>query len=155
MQRLEPRARVLFYLQALSRLVLVQWPMSAALGLGVGATVSSLSGFTAASAAALFFLLLALWMPWLSFERWGFELRDEELLIQRGVLFRSKTAIPTARVQHVDTRQGPLEQWFGLARVQIYTAAGMGADGVIPGLDLQTAEALRDELVRRHGDDGV
>lgn len=156
MQGLEPSARFMFHVQALIRLFTVQLPMS--VGMGVGVTVFGGSlwlGFGVGALAAFCFFMLALWYPSLSFDRWGYELREEELLIQRGVLFKSLTAIPTARVQHVDTRQGPIEQWFGLARVQIYTAAGMGADGVIPGLDLDDAEALRDELVRRHGDDGV
>lgn len=156
MQGLDPSARMLFHLQALIRLVTVQWPMATMIGVGVALLGGGVwMGLGAGAATGFGFFLLALWYPSLSFDRWGYELRDEDLLIQRGVLFRSLTAIPTARVQHVDTRQGPLEQWIGLARVQIYTAAGMGADGIIPGLDLRDAEALRDELVRRHGDDGV
>jgi membrane protein YdbS with pleckstrin-like domain len=55
----------------------------------------------------------------------------------------------------VDLKQGPLEQWMGLTRVQIYTASGMGADGVIPGMALGLAESLRDQLVSVVGDDGV
>jgi membrane protein YdbS with pleckstrin-like domain len=156
MQGLAPSARLLFHLRALVRLVLVQLPTSVMLGVGVSVMGGGLwTGFGVAAVVAFLFFLTALWYPSLSFDRWAYELREEELLIRRGVLFRSLTAIPTARVQHVDTRQGPLEQWFGLARVQIYTAAGMGADGVIPGLELDVAEALRDELVKRHGDDGV
>lgn len=155
-QGLDPDARLLFHLRALVRLVLVHIPTSAVMGFGVSAMGAGLwAGFGVAVLSAFAFFLVALWYPSLSFDRWGYELREEELLIRRGVLFRSLTAIPTARVQHVDTRQGPLEQWFGLARVQIYTAAGMGADGVIPGLAIDVAEALRDELVKRHGDDGV
>jgi membrane protein YdbS with pleckstrin-like domain len=156
MQGLDPSARMLFHIQALIRLVTVQIPMAVMIGVGIALLGGGpWVGLGAGAVAAFGFFLLALWYPSLSFDRWGYELREEDLLIQRGVLFRSLTAIPTARVQHVDTRQGPLEQWIGLARVQIYTAAGMGADGIIPGLDLHDAEALRDELVRRHGDDGV
>lgn len=103
----------------------------------------------------LVLLLLTLWMPALAHQRWAYALRGEDLLISRGVLFRVITAIPTQRIQHVDVRQGPLEQWLGLSRVQIHTASGVGADGVIPGLETATAEALRDQLVAATGDDGV
>ena len=104
----------------------------------------------------LFFLfLVAVWYPSLSFERWGYVLRADELLIRRGVLIRTITAIPVNRIQHVDTRQGPIEQWMGLARIQIHTASGVGADGMIPGLKLDVAEQLRDQLVDVEGDDGV
>lgn len=44
---------------------------------------------------------------------------------------------------------------FRMARLQIYTAAGSGADGEIPGLTRETAEALRERLVRREADDVV
>jgi membrane protein YdbS with pleckstrin-like domain len=55
----------------------------------------------------------------------------------------------------VDTRQGPLERVFGLSRLLVFTAAGMSADGSIPGLRTDEAERLRDLLSRRGGDDGV
>ena len=76
-------------------------------------------------------------------------------VIVHGVIVKEVTAIPLSRIQHVDTRQGILEQWFGLARLSIYTASGMGADGFIPGLTSEMADALRDRLVRDDGDDGV
>ena len=44
---------------------------------------------------------------------------------------------------------------MGLARVQIHTASGLGGDGAIPGLELDVAESLRDQLVEVDGDDGV
>ena len=96
-----------------------------------------------------------LWWPVFSWYRWGYSLSEEALVIQRGVLIKRLTAIPTHRIQHVDTKQGPFEQLFGLARLRVYTASGAGADGTIPGLDLDVAEALRDRLVAFEGDDGV
>lgn len=92
--------------------------------------------------------LLALWWPWLSFPRWGWRLDPDVLRIRRGVLFRTEVAIPTARIQHVDIRQGPLDQLVGLARLQVHTASGLGADGWIPGLTPGDAEALRVHLTR-------
>lgn len=155
LEPLAPRARLLFYLQAFSRLLLFWVPVSIA-GAVVGSIFwSAVWGPLSALAWLFAMFLLALWWPSLSFDRWGYAVRDEDLIIARGVLFRSVTAIPLGRIQHVDTRQGPLEQWFGLARVQVYTASGVGADGVVPGLELADAEALRDRLVEVRGDDGV
>ncbi len=154
---LAPRARWLFHLQAMSRLVLFWVPVTA---VGTAAGMALWSPFYAplVAVSALFVLfLLSVWFPSLSFERWGYILQQDDLLIRRGVVVRTITAIPTERIQHVDTRQGPLEQWLGLARVQVHTASGLGADGIIPGLWLDDAEALRDELVALggRGDDGV
>ena len=36
--------------------------------------------------------------------------------------------MPLARIQHVDTRQGPLQRRFGLSTVVFYTAAGPESD---------------------------
>ena len=41
------------------------------------------------------------------------------------------------------------------SRLLVFTAAGMSADGSIPGLATDDAERLRDQLSRRGGDDGV
>ena len=153
--KLDPRARVLFYIQSFTRLFFFWVPVS------VVATVAGSVWWSPIYAAMgalgwLFFLFIAsVWLPHLSWERWGYELREQELLIRRGVIIQTITAIPTNRIQHVDTRQGPIEQWLGLARIQIHTASGIGADGMIPGLELAVAESLRDKLVEAKGDDGV
>lgn len=154
---LAPRARTLFTLQAFSRLVLFWVPVITVAGTAGAIFWDPL--WAAGIAFALLFLrfLIAVWWPWLSWRRWGWLVRGDELLIARGVLFRSVTAIPVERVQHVDVRQGPLEQWLGLARVHVHTASGVGADGMVPGLEPTVAESLRDQLVRAaaQGDDGV
>lgn len=152
---LPPRARLLFYLQAFTRLILFWAPACAALFVGLW-SVWTLVG-AASVAVALFGLrvLIAAALPALAHAHWAYASRPDDLLVAHGVLFRTITAIPAMRIQHVDVRQGPLERLLGLARVQIYTASGMGADGVIPGLELEAAEALRDRLVAIEGDDGV
>jgi hypothetical protein len=155
-RHLDPSARLLFYLQAFSRLVLFWTPVV------FGGTLLAASFvlpwlYAAVGGVVLWFVLFlaTLWVPNLAFERWAYTLRDDDLVIARGVWVRAVTAIPTSRIQHVDTRQGPLEQLLGLARVQIHTASGVGGDGVIPGLAQADAEALRDELIRVSGDGGV
>jgi membrane protein YdbS with pleckstrin-like domain len=154
-QALDPSARWLFHLQALTRLVLFWVPVTF-VGAGALATWWSLPGAAVLGGGWLLVqLLAAIWLPSLAFDRFAYALRDDDLLVAQGVFFRSITAIPWTRIQHVDTRQGPLERALGLARLQIYTASGMGADGVIPGLATATAEALRDRLVRVTGDEGV
>lgn len=155
-EALDPQARMLFYLQAFTRLVLFWCPVTL-VGSAVAAWQIAPMPALVGGAGWLFLqFLLAVWMPALAWDRWGYALRGDDLLITRGVLFRSVTAIPLGRVQHVDTKQGPLEQWLGLARVHVYTASGVGADGVIPGLRHAAAEALRDRLVAaRQEDDGV
>jgi uncharacterized protein len=153
--RLAPRARLLFYLQAFSRLLLFWVPVTAVLIAIVGSLWTVVNAAMFGLSWLFFLFIMAVWMPALAHARYGYALREHDLLIVHGVIVRSFVAIPTDRIQHVDVRQGPIEQWMGLARVQVHTASGIGGDGAIPGLDLEVAEALRDQLVDIEGDDGV
>lgn len=98
-------------------------------------------------------LLLCVWYPRRAWQAWGYAVREHDLLITGGVVVRQLVSIPAGRIQHVDIQQGPLERSMGLARVRVYTASGGGADGVIPGLTLEAANALRERLVRREAED--
>lgn len=152
---LSPRARVLFHLQAVVSLLTVHMPIASVLAFGLSTQVPLLWAVISGLCYFFLFAQAAIWYPSLSFDRWAWLEREEDVLIAHGVLVREVVAIPRQRIQHVDVRQGPLEQWFGLARLEIYTASGMGSDGTIPGLQKDIAERLRDHLIKGTGDDGV
>ena len=80
-----------------------------------------------------------------SLRSWGYAERADDLLISRGVLFREETVVPYGRMQLVEVTSGPVERHFGLASVQLHTAAA-ATDACIPGLDPAEAERLRDRL---------
>ncbi|HEX2729863.1 MAG TPA: PH domain-containing protein, partial [Rubrobacteraceae bacterium] len=71
------------------------------------------------------------------------EIRPEEVDLQRGVYWVSRTLVPLARIQHVDTKQGPLQRRFGLSTVVFYTAAGPNQ---IPELSTPIAAGVRDRI---------
>ena len=96
---------------------------------------------------------LAIWMPGLRYRRWRYEIRARDLFLARGSLFHVLTLIPFDRIQYVETHQGPLDLAFGLMQLVVYTAAGRAAR--IPGLSPREAEALREELSRVAGTEGV
>lgn len=100
-------------------------------------------------------LVFALIWPTWEYRYFRYDVRANDILIQQGVLFRRLSSIPHHRIQHVDTHQGPIDRMLGLASLQLYTASGVTADGVIPGLAESDAQNLRDELSTRGGDDGV
>ena len=79
---------------------------------------------------------------------WQFEIREDDLSLERGVFTRVKTVVPFVRVQHVDTHRGPIERAVGLASVVVYTAGSRGADVTIPGLTPERAAAIQEELRR-------
>jgi membrane protein YdbS with pleckstrin-like domain len=78
----------------------------------------------------------------------GYAERDDDLLVRKGVLFRSLVVVPYGRMQYVDVEAGPLDRRLGIAKVQLHTAAA-ATDAVIPGLPPAEAERLRDRLSAR------
>lgn len=95
----------------------------------------------------------------LRYRVWRFEIRDDELYLERGVITRVKTVVPYVRIQHVDSRRGPLERLLNLATTVVYTAGSRGADVLIPGLIPDRSEGLQDDLkhlaIESEGEDAV
>lgn len=92
-------------------------------------------------------------IPIIRWRRWRYEIFDQEIYIQHGILVVTRTLIPMLRVQHVDTKQGPILKKFNLASLTISTAA---TTHEIPALLEQEAYVLRDqisELARVEQDD--
>ncbi|MEC8424087.1 MAG: PH domain-containing protein [Myxococcota bacterium] len=154
-QQLDSSTITLWRLQRLVRLALFNLPVAVALGGGASTLLGLPAGVAVGGGlVSLSLLMLVAWPP-LEYRHWRYAVRDHDLLVQHGVLFRRWSSIPLNRIQHVDTRQGPMERMLGLSRLLVYTASGVSADGSIPGLTQAVAEQLRDELSRRGGDDGV
>jgi uncharacterized protein len=89
--------------------------------------------------AVLFIFLLPYWL----WRRWRYEIRPLEVDLQRGLVRVTRTLMPMARVQHVDTRRGPFQRRLGLSTVIFYTAAGPNE---VPQLATGTAAEVRDRI---------
>ncbi|WP_347345161.1 PH domain-containing protein [Microbacterium sp.] len=77
---------------------------------------------------------------------YGYQLRDDDLVFRRGILWQRMVAVPYGRMQLVDITHGPLDRGFGIAQLKLVTAAAV--TGVtIPGLTQAAAEQLRDTLI--------
>ncbi|MEV4465839.1 PH domain-containing protein [Micromonospora echinofusca] len=76
---------------------------------------------------------------------WGYAEREDDLLVRHGLLVRRLSIVPYSRMQFVDVSAGPLERAFGLATVQLHTAAA-ATDARVPGLRPAEASRLRDRL---------
>lgn len=96
-------------------------------------------------------LVVAVLLPPARFRAWGYRLRESDLYLRHGVFFRTTTIVPHARIQHVDTRHGPIDRLLGLADVVVFTAGTRGAVIAIPALGAPAAEALRDRLAALSG----
>jgi membrane protein YdbS with pleckstrin-like domain len=117
--------------------------------LGVTALVCGLLApayVTSSVLAALVLIILAVWVGLRGrYRSWSYEEREDDLLVTRGVLVRRLSVVPYGRMQFLDVTAGPIDRWFGLATVQLHTAAAT-TDARIPGLALAEAQRLRDRL---------
>lgn len=82
-------------------------------------------------------------IPSLRLRYWRYEVTESEIDLYRGIFVRTRTLIPMTRVQHVDTKEGPLYRYYNLAAVVISTAA---TQHEIPALSNETANELRDRI---------
>lgn len=82
-----------------------------------------------------------IWLfPKIRWNHWRYEVREHEIEIQNGLFVVKRTLIPMARVQHVDTSQGPILKKYDLSNISISTAA---TTHVIPMLITEEADRLR------------
>ncbi len=145
MERLDSRVRVIWLFRVL---------VGAAFFGGIAAVLSgfvdriALSPTLAGGGVFAVLLVLGTVHVVLRYRAWAFEVREDTLYIERGVLVNVRTVVPFVRVQHVDSRQGPLQRLLGLGSVVVYTAGSRGADVAIPGLVAGRADDVQESLRR-------
>jgi membrane protein YdbS with pleckstrin-like domain len=93
------------------------------------------------------------YVPAAHYRHFTYQVGEVDVRVMHGWLTRHVSVVLHSRIQHVDTRQGPIERALGLAGVVIYTAGSVGAMVGIPGLAEREAEALRDRLAHLSGTD--
>lgn len=93
-------------------------------------------------------------IPTIRMRYWCYEIREHEVDIQYGIIVIRRSLVPMARIQHVDTEQGPVLRHFKLATLSISTA---GTTHKIPALKMTRALELRDLIssLARVSDDDV
>ena len=91
--------------------------------------------------------LLTFFFSRISFLKKGFAFREHDVLFKHGVIATNTIVIPYNRVQHVALHEGWLSRYFGLARVEIYTAGGSASDIQIPGIEKEQAEKIKQLLM--------
>ncbi len=103
------------------------------------------------------YLLLLVWnltLTILGFKKKKYAIRDRDILYSKGLIWSVRTAIPFNRIQHAEIKQGPIERNFGLSSLKVFTAGGQSSDLVIPGLPNETAQRLKDFILKKTAEDG-
>ncbi len=91
-------------------------------------------------------LILTSFFVFLSYKSYfyeGYALRQRDVVYKSGMWFRSTIIVPFNRVQHCEINQGPIDRYFGLSELSLFTAGGSSSDLNINGLSQETAAKLK------------
>lgn len=80
------------------------------------------------------------------YRSWDYEVKNDHLYLEHGVLVKVKTIVPFVRIQHVDTQKSIIDRLLGVSSVVVYTAGSRGSDVSIPGVIPKQADELQDNL---------
>lgn len=159
MKHLHPRAVTLFFVQNILKVLFI---LGFTLAFILGAI--NLSYFEDAMGmfyVILIFLTLIISYVWarLMHHFYLYELSDTGFRKESGVIWKRYVSIPYDRIQNVDIYRGVWARILGLSDLHIQTAgtagfsSGLGGkkapEGQLPGLSMEDAETLRDELMKR------
>lgn len=97
-----------------------------------------------------FYLIVLLWIPLLPrrTRAIAYAMREDDLVLRHGLMFRSFSAVPYGRVQDMTIDEGPIERMFGLSHVTVKTAASATSTLTIPGLRTDESARLRAHVMR-------
>ena len=94
-----------------------------------------------------FFILIFVFFSYLSFKKKGFAFREHDVLFRYGIIATNTIVIPYNRIQHVALHEGMVSRYFGLAKIEIFTAGGSSSDIEIPGIEKEQAENIKQLLM--------
>jgi uncharacterized membrane protein YdbT with pleckstrin-like domain len=101
----------------------------------------------------------------MSYKRYLYEITNEEVKIEHGIIWKRYISIPYERVQNVEIRRGIIARMLGFSTVDIETAGQSGfgnssgfgrrgnqrykSEGHLPAVDIEGAEKIRDFVMKK------
>lgn len=135
----------------LTKVRLLTWFLWMVVPLVAGIVLSIIFPLWWVIASTAVVLIVFVWVAWVirrQVPAMGYAEREDDLLVRKGVMFKSITVVPYGRMQLVDVEAGPLDRKFGIAKVTLHTASAL-SDAVVHGLVPEEAARLRDRLASR------
>jgi len=83
----------------------------------------------------------------IGFNKKGFAFRQHDVLFRHGVIATNTLVIPYNRIQHVALHEGIISRFYGLNKIEIFTAGGNSSDIEIPGIEKEQAENIKQLLM--------
>ena len=84
--------------------------------------------------------------PYFRYHRYRYSINEECIDIIEGYLFVKRNIVPVERIHKIQTKKGPVDQMFRVAKVIVTTGGG---DVTISFLEDERAEQIADSLRRR------
>lgn len=94
-------------------------------------------------------IMLSYFLAIRGFSQKGFAIREKDISYKSGIFWKTVVNIPFNRVQHAEVKQGPLERFYNIAQLRIFTAGGSSSDLRIPGLLPDQADSLKRMIVNK------
>ena len=82
-------------------------------------------------------------------KKYGYALREKDIVYRRGYIVTKTTVIPFNRIQHVSISRGVFDKALGISTLKIFTAGGQGSDVSIPGLLPNLAVNLKEAVAKK------
>ncbi|MEM0465656.1 MAG: PH domain-containing protein [Candidatus Pacearchaeota archaeon] len=163
MNKLHPGARWLFRLQAYYYLIL-----HGILIIFFGIFIARLGFFISILFYISFIIIFGEIYSRMSYNRYLYEINNEYIKIEHGIIWKKYTSIPYEKVQNVDIKRGIIARMFGFSTVEIETAGQSEMDieyyrsifvrrgytpykseGHLPAIDINDAEKIRKFIIKK------
>ena len=111
----------------------------------------------------LFVLIVGEIYSRMAYARWFYEITNDGVKIEHGIIWKRYTSVPYERVQNVDIKRGIIARMFGFSTVEIETAGQSGSgiqygrrgykryksEGHLPAIDVVGAEKIREFVMKK------
>lgn len=114
--------------------------------IGVGVLfyfTNSTYGFLALCAWAVL-LVFTLFASYKEYFIRGYILREHDITYRHGWILQYQLTVPFNRIQHTEINHGPIDRFFNLCELEIFTAGGASSDLNISGLDPEDAARIKE-----------
>ncbi|WP_412476445.1 PH domain-containing protein [Flavobacterium sp. TBRC 19031] len=93
------------------------------------------------------FVVILLFFSRMAYKKKAYAFRNHDVIFRSGIIATNTMVIPYNRVQHVALHEGWIARFFGLAKIEIFTAGGVSSDLEIPGIAKAEAEKIKQLLM--------
>lgn len=100
------------------------------------------------AALAAYVVLVVIYYP-LLYKSISYTFYDNEITVTKGVIYRRKCTVPSARVQYVVMSQGPVQKVFDVCSLSFMMA---GSFEILANIPSKEAENIKSEIEKKSSD---